>query len=123
MPNEVLREWWAAGGTPLAAAFDSLALLADSIRRRGDTPVVVVLSDGRANIASDQRRNRELAHRDAMRAALMLRQMAVKSLFIDTSMRPAPQAEIIARQMGAQYLALPFADAHGVSRAAMAVVR
>ena len=40
-----------AGGTPLAAGIDAAALLAETIRRRGCTPLIVLLTDGRANIA------------------------------------------------------------------------
>ncbi len=41
------------GGTPLAAGIDAALALADAMRRRGATPVVVPLTDGRANIARD----------------------------------------------------------------------
>jgi magnesium chelatase subunit D len=41
------------GGTPLAAGIDAATALADATRRRGGTPVVVLLTDGRANVALD----------------------------------------------------------------------
>ena len=41
------------GGTPLAAGLDTAFMLADSIKRKGQTPTVIVLTDGRANIARD----------------------------------------------------------------------
>ena len=41
------------GGTPLAAGIISAALLAEDIRRRGQTPTIVFLTDGRGNIARD----------------------------------------------------------------------
>ena len=41
------------GGTPLAAGLDAAFALSDSIRRKGQTPTVIVLTDGRANIARD----------------------------------------------------------------------
>ena len=41
------------GGTPLAAGIDAALALADAGAPRGGTPVVVLLTDGRANIARD----------------------------------------------------------------------
>ena len=46
-----LAELPGGGGTPLAAGIDAARELAFAVRRRGDTAVVVVLSDGRANLA------------------------------------------------------------------------
>lgn len=108
----------ASGGTPLAAALDAVVTLADAVRRKGETPLVVMLSDGRANVARDGTRGREGAHRDAMQAASGLRAARVASLFVDTSPQPAGiAATSIAAQMGARYLALPYADASSLSRA------
>ena len=60
------------GGTPLAAGLDAAFALSDSIRRKGQTPTVVVLTDGRANIARDGGQGRPRAEEDAMqrRAAI-----------------------------------------------------
>ena len=41
------------GGTPLAAGIDAAVELAELALRRGETPIVVVLTDGRANVARD----------------------------------------------------------------------
>ena len=49
------------GGTPLAAAIDAAAALADAVRRKGQTPIVVLMTDGRANVARDGRPGREQA--------------------------------------------------------------
>ena len=38
------------GGTPLAAGIDVSLLLADAVQRRGGTPTIVLLTDGRANV-------------------------------------------------------------------------
>ena len=37
-----------SGGTPLAAGLDAAFVLSDSVRRKGQTPTVIVLTDGRA---------------------------------------------------------------------------
>ncbi len=111
----------ASGGTPLAAALDAATLLADGIRRKGGMPIIVVLSDGRANVARDGTRGREAGQRDAMAAAVGLRLAGITSLFVDTSPNPSGVATSIAEQMGAQYLPLPYADAIGLSDAVRAV--
>jgi magnesium chelatase subunit D len=57
------------GGTPLAAALDAAHALAQQIARSGDTPVLVLLTDGRANIARDGSPGRARASEDALAAA------------------------------------------------------
>lgn len=108
------------GGTPLAAGLDAAAALADAIRRRGDTPVVVVLTDGRANVARDGAPGRERAEADAFAAARGLQALQPSALLLDTSPRPQPLAGQLAVAMGARYLALPHADGATVSRAVRA---
>jgi magnesium chelatase subunit D len=108
------------GGTPLATGIDLAAELAASLARRGDAPVLIVLTDGRANVARDGKGGRAAAQADALAAARLVRAANVASLLIDTSPRPEPQAECIAAAMGARYLPLPHADARTVSRAARA---
>lgn len=105
------------GGTPLAAGIDAAAALADAVRRRGGTPVVVVLTDGRANIARDGSPGRPRAEEDALAAARRLRAAGFTALLVDTSPRPQPAAEQLAREMGARYLPLPYADAANLSLA------
>jgi magnesium chelatase subunit D len=108
------------GGTPLAAGIDMAIELAASLARRGDTPVLIVLTDGRANVSRDGGGGRAAAEADALAAARAVRLAGIAALLVDTSPRPEPQAERIAAAMGARYLPLPHADAHAVSRAARA---
>jgi magnesium chelatase subunit D len=108
------------GGTPLATGIDVAVELAASLARRGDTPVLVLLTDGRANVARDGSGGRDVAQADALAAARAVRLAGFAALLIDTSPRPEPQAERIAAEMGARYLPLPHADAQAVSRAARA---
>jgi magnesium chelatase subunit D len=103
------------GGTPLAAAIDSAAALADLSRRRGETPTIVMLTDGRANVARDGSPGRERAHANALQAARGLGALGVASLFVDTSPRPSDLAKAIAAGMRAEYIALPFANARSLS--------
>lgn len=108
------------GGTPLAAGLEVAAELADALARRGDTPVVVLLTDGRANVARDGRGGREAAHDDAQRAARALRARGHATLLLDTAPRPDAQAAAVAAELGAHYVPLPRADAHALSRAVRA---
>jgi len=109
------------GGTPLAAGREAAAALAEAERRRGRAPVVVVLTDGRANIARDGSVDRGQAAADAVSAGAVLKALDVPSLLIDTAPRPDRRASRVADSMGATYLPLPFADAAAVSGAVRAV--
>ena len=111
------------GGTPLAAGLDAAVALADLVRRKGPTPTVILLTDGRANIARDGAQGRPRGEEDAMGAARQLRAAGVAAVLVDTSPRPGPLAEQFAREMGARYLPLPHADAMVLSKAVRASMR
>ncbi len=104
------------GGTPLAAGIDAAWLLADAVQRRGDTPALVLLTDGRANVARDGAGGRARAEADARAAARRVRASAFRALFIDTSPRPQPVARELAGEMAALYMPLSAADAAGISQ-------
>lgn len=99
------------GGTPLAHGIDTALGVVDRARRRGETPVLVLLTDGRANIARDGSPGRPQAMADALAAAERARVVEVPALVIDTSARPQESAAQLATAMGARYLPLPYADA------------
>jgi magnesium chelatase subunit D len=107
------------GGTPIAAAIEAACDLADAVRRRGQTPSLVFLTDGRANIARDGTPGRARAEMDALAAARQIDANGFAALLLDTSPRPAPQAERLAAAMGARYRPLPYADAATLSSALM----
>ena len=108
------------GGTPLAAGLDAAFALSDSVRRKGQTPTVIVLTDGRANIARDGGQGRPRAEEDAMNAARQLRAAGITAVLVDTSPRPGASGETVATEMGARYLPLPHADATTLSKAVLA---
>ena len=110
------------GGTPLASGLDAAFALADSVRRKGQTPSVIVLTDGRANIARDGAPGRPKAEADATSAARAFAAAGFASVLVDTSQRPGPSGAQLAKDMGARYLPLPHADAGMLAKAVKAVV-
>lgn len=108
------------GGTPLSAAIVSATTLALAVRSKGHSPTIVLMTDGRANVSRDGSAGRSAAEAEAQAAARQLRATGIPAVVIDTSPRPHPQAEKIATEMRARYVALPYADAAWLSRAVQA---
>ena len=108
------------GGTPLAAAIDAATLLAQATKRKGQAPLVVLLTDGKANIARTGRPGRAEAEADALAAAQAFRLGVIPGLVLDISPRPGEAAGRLAQAMGARYIPLPYADAGLLSRAVLA---
>ncbi len=106
-----LAELPGGGGTPLAAGLNAARELAESARARGKTPFVVILTDGRANIAADGTAVRATAQSDAEAAARAIGAANIASAFVDISVRPRPEGAALAAAMRARYLPLPRADA------------
>jgi len=96
------------GGTPLATGFAAVNEMALSIRRKGMTPLIVVMTDGVANVTLEGVGGRERAHQDALHTARQLRAAGHAILFIDTASAPQALAEALANEMAAQYLPLPY---------------
>lgn len=104
------------GGTPLAAGLAQAQALAARLLRDGGLPLLVMLTDGRANLSRDGRPGREAAMADAARAAVAWRSLGVAALVLDTApsrgapgtATPASEAVArLARAMGAACLPLP----------------
>ena len=107
------------GGTPLAAGIDAALDVALAVRRGGGRPVVVLLTDGRANVARSGVGGRAAAGAEAVQAARALRAAGLSALVIDTGAR-GEGARAVAEAMGARYLPLPRADAGLLSAAVRA---
>jgi magnesium chelatase subunit D len=112
------------GGTPLASGLDTALTLADSLGRKGRSPLLVLMTDGRANIRSDGKPGRAQAFEDAMQAGARVCAAGIPALAIDTSpnLRPLgePPTLQLGRAMNARYLKLPYADPARVSEAVRA---
>ncbi len=108
------------GGTPLASAMDAALAVAQAEIKRGATPQIVLLTDGRANIARGGVAGRPAAEADARAAAQAIGEAKIASVFIDTAPRPAPDAGRFAKAMAGAYHHLPYADAQALADAVQA---
>jgi magnesium chelatase subunit D len=108
------------GGTPLASGLAAAEKLAHDVRRKGRTPTIVIITDGRANVARDGIGGRERAHAEAETAASLIRHRKFKAILVDNAPRPEPKARAIADRMGAIYLPLPHVKAAMLSDAVRA---
>jgi magnesium chelatase subunit D len=105
------------GGTPLAAGIEAAGRLAAAERRAGRCATVLLLTDGRANVARSGAPGRAQAGADALSAATALAAEGTRALVIDTAARPQDSARALAAAMAARYLAMPQADAARLARA------
>ena len=103
------------GGTPLAAGLDAACSVAIAARRKGDTPLIVLMTDGRANVTRAGKGGRPEAERDSRAAARAIKSAAIMALLIDTSPQPNAFAATVAADMGGRYVPLPRADANAIS--------
>jgi magnesium chelatase subunit D len=106
------------GGTPLAAALDCIGEVQRQVRRGGGRPVVLVLSDGRANVTRAGTGGRPLAHAEALGVARRLRAERIEGAWLDIGPRPSAVAQELAEVLGLRYLPLPIADAAAITRVA-----
>lgn len=111
------------GGTPLSQGIETATMVAEGLARKGGTPIVVLLTDGKANVAHDGTGGRAQALTDAREAAQRMRLAGHACMLIDTSPRPSSDAQDLAQRMGAAYIALPHADAAALSRSVQAASR
>jgi magnesium chelatase subunit D len=99
------------GGTPMAAGIDLARQVAEAERHRGRTPLVVILTDGRANVGGG---NGQTPQQAALASAKAFGSTGLSSVFIDCSARPRPEGGQLAAAMSARYVALPRLDANTV---------
>lgn len=99
------------GGTPLASGIQAAVVQAKALQRAGSTPMLVMLSDGRANVTAAGIGGRAQAQRDAQAWATQWRLCGFAALWIDTSPQPEPQAQLLASTMGAHYFPMPWVQA------------
>jgi magnesium chelatase subunit D len=92
--------------------------------RKGQSPLVVLMTDGRANVCRDGAGGRARAMGDAIDAARRLRAARIRALAIDTSAHfrsgEATATKEVADAMQARYVRLPLANAALVNEAVRA---
>jgi magnesium chelatase subunit D len=110
------------GATPLAAGLAEALAQARLARRRGLDPALVLMTDGRPNVALDGARDRARAGEDATRLARLIAADGLPALVIDTGPRPAPALRALAAAMGAPHLPMPRAEPARLSRAVEAAL-
>lgn len=116
-----LSELPGGGGTPLAMGLNAARECAEAAIARGRSAALVILTDGRANIAADGSPGRAQAKEDAEAAARAIYARGIDALVVDISARPGPEGAALAAAMGGRFLALPRADARTLQAAINAV--
>jgi hypothetical protein len=76
------------------------------VQRRGQSPLIVYLTDGSGNIALDGGADRARARDDAQMLARQGAALGYRSILIDISRRPREATRDLARSMQAQYCPL-----------------
>jgi magnesium chelatase subunit D len=119
--RRTLAELPGGGGTPLALGLNTAREVAEAVIAKGRSAALVILTDGRANIAADGAPGRPQAAADAEAAARAIAARQIDSLVIDISARPGPEGAALAQALGGRFLALPRADARMLQAAINAV--
>lgn len=103
------------GATPLASGLMKSIEVASAARRKGNTPLVVLMTDGSGNVALDGTRDRAAAARDTEAWARRFAAMNLDCVVIDIARRDREASRELAAAMRADYCRLPRADAAAVS--------
>ncbi len=114
--KRALSEMAGGGPTPLASAMKLAFQTALNVRRKGYTPVIVLLTDGSGNIDLGGQPNRKTAAQDTDILARQISMAGIKSICIDVARRPRQAVVELANTMGAEYCALPNANATNMSQ-------
>lgn len=104
----------AGGGTPMAAGLEAALRIATAQRYTGCSALLVLLTDGRANVARTG-----AVQEDLSMICRSVREHEMASVVIDTASRfvATGDADRIARMLSARYFHLPRADARGIANA------
>ena len=111
------------GGTPLATGLRAAGDLALQARGQGLTPILVLLTDGRANVALDGSGNRAKAREHTTAVARCLAGEGLPCVVLDTGNRPQAVLADLARILAAQYLPLPRADSATLGKTIFQTIR
>jgi magnesium chelatase subunit D len=116
----------AGGGTPLSAGLVKAIELGRFARLRG-TPqaMLVLLTDGRANVALGEAPNRAMIDEELRQLGALLGSEEISSVVVDTKSRfvSSGEGEALARLLGARYCYLPRSNAGAVYDAITSITR
>lgn len=98
------------GGTPLAASLIEACKLADAAEKRGQNPVIAMLTDGKGNITLNGAADRPVAMQEARDAAQQIAAAGHHAIVIDISPRPREEAASLAAALAGRYVPLPRAN-------------
>ena len=115
--RKALAELPGGGATPLASGISEAHGVARSVLRSGQRSVVVLLTDGRANVDAEGRGGRKGATEHSLDAARRLRADGIASIVIDISPIPSQESRTLADTLGAKYVPLPHGNASAISQA------
>lgn len=104
------------GGTPLASGLKAGLETILPALRKGLTPVLILLTDGRGNIDLNGQADRPQAASDAAAMAAQIATTGTRCIVIDTGRRPEPALRDLALSLRGRHVSLPQADAHALSR-------
>ena len=103
------------GTTPLASGLKRATELALTAKGKGQSPLLVIISDGSGNIDLDGNPGRAKANDDTMKIARLIAGHKLNSMVIDIGRRGAAKGQPLAKAMGGDYQPLPFASAKAMS--------
>jgi magnesium chelatase subunit D len=103
------------GGTPLSAALDQTFAIAQQVRRGKGRAIVILLTDGRANVTRSGEGDKTKAAKEASEAATLFADAKIETLVMDVANDPQDSARQIAELLSAQYMHLPRAAATDIA--------
>ena len=103
------------GGTPLASGIKKGLELAEQAQKKGLSPAIAFLTDGKGNINLKGEPSREESATEAENYSKMICAKKIPSLVIDISNRPQEPAKTLASMLQATYIALPRANSRSLS--------
>jgi magnesium chelatase subunit D len=102
------------GPTPLVSGIEAALALGLGEKAKGNTPLILLLSDGRGNVARDGTPGRAQAAADLKDATVRAARSGVAMVLVDTARWPTAETKALASSMGARYVPLPFADSNAM---------
>ena len=103
------------GGTPLASGLSVGLETALTAKRKGMSPVLILLTDGRSNVTLSGKPDRAQAAEEATRLARQIAGEGIDTIVIDTGRRPERALQELSLSLRGRYVSLPRADAQRLS--------